>query len=188
MKYDDICDTLKVKLKEALGWVNDVVDDDATWHDSVQAPIVTLEHVDSDADGQQNGTQQITVNMRWNARLVCDSDADDARQQSRRGGIALMLALKKIGSLGKDCGAIMVLREAEDEFRAPLNGYVVRVVEFEFIASLGSMDGLLDSEAQNEQALEMQAWLRGVVPAVRIGHTDCKKEVHSDVPMTEVKE
>lgn len=181
MKIKDMHDALVARLKEALPWAL-AVEAYPSLREAMDTPIVAIEYVDAEHT-QQNATQQHTMNMRWYARVIVGNSLGE--MVTAEHGIALALALSKLHALGDGCSPIKVVRESEDEFRQPLDGYFVRLVEFEFEAQFGRADGLMGAAASEADAAnaEMQAWLAGDVVGMRIGHEACPLQIHDSQPM-----
>lgn len=184
MTYDELWEQLKTRLQAQLPWVKQVLaDEDNVLVEGVDTPVLLLEDDNDDATVQQNGTGQLTTNMRWNARLVVADSA--SRREVRKGGIAVAAAIKNLNWLGAGCQPPMVMRIGSDDFRAPLKGYHVCLIEFEIECAFGVLE-TLGAPAPDWSAVEV---------VMRLGH---EASHHPDgmwpscglldVPMAEVKE
>ena len=184
MTYDELWQQLQSRLQVSLPWVKQILaDEDNVLVEGVDTPVLLLEDDNEDLSIQQNGTQQLTLNMRWNARLLVADSAP--RREVRKGGVAVAAAIKNLNWMGAGCQPPMVLRVGSDDFRAPLKGYHVCLIEFEIECALGVTE-TLEAPAPDWSQTEV---------VMRVGH-DTSHHTHGmwppcglvDMPLTEVKD
>lgn len=184
MTYDELWARLRERLQAQLPWVKQILaDEDNLLVEGIDTPILVIEDDNADFGVQQNGTRQITANIRFNARLLVSDQV--SRQEVRKGGLAVAAALKRLYVLGEGCQPPMVLRVGNDDFRAPLKGYHVCLIEFEIECALGDM-----SEASGDAPDWSQFDL-----VMRVGH-EVSHHPHGmwppcglvDMPLSEVKD
>ena len=133
--HDALAQTIK-----SLPWVQDRVFVYDEMRESLLSPSVSIELTEGDVADSKSGSDALDMALRWVARVAILSSIERAELRVREYAFALAKALKNLGTVGGGAGLLRVVRVGKDEFKEPLNGYLVWMVEFEFDAPVGAQD------------------------------------------------
>lgn len=106
----------------------------------VPAPSVHIELTEFDDASMVGGGDALDISLRWMAHILVSADVGGAEKLVRQYALAVARQLKRLGCIGGGCGLIRIVRGAPNDFKEPLNGYVMWLVEFEFDAPIGGSD------------------------------------------------